>query len=492
MAGPPPHAVDIQARDSTQLDGKSCVDYAHDRAKEYGAALRFIGLLAGVGADQDIKDARALFSDVLSKIVQTTGEENSINKHERDFRASEQARNAASRSFGDALKQYRSEIDAARDLADAQGRNIGGSLAGWLASDPNVPSPLRSAAQGVMDAGAQHDVMRAKDAEMVRKNREALARALSSLWSGIKERYHAAIAAIQDGTWKQGLCKLGVDAGFLIIETAIGVALAAALTPAVAAAIKIVSRVVEKGSALVRISVRAQRVKLPAPKELGLDKTFKRPIDTSKELTEAEKKVLGAENQGNTRQTPDAGKTEAKGAATALSKKKIGDAAEAKAREDLKKQGFTDVAKVENKSGNGIDIVGRNPQTGEVKVVEVKANGSSLNGLQARGGPDNTERVLNTAEKSKANTWKEAKGDVANVREWLQNSPNTIHQIWKYEVDAATGVAKGPRVADWGWKPGEKPKRLKFRDAPEASQVEPPKPSVAANPPTGPPKRPQD
>ncbi|NJM79747.1 MAG: hypothetical protein HC854_09190 [Flavobacterium sp.] len=50
---------------------------------------------------------------------------------------------------------------------------------------------------------------------------------------------------------------------------------------------------------------------------------------------------------------------------------------EAKVIENLKAQGYTDVVQVQNNSSHGVDVIARNPLTGEVKCIEVKANTSN-------------------------------------------------------------------------------------------------------------------
>jgi hypothetical protein len=75
-------AVDLQAENQTQLDGKSCVDYAHDRAKEYAGVLRFIGLLAGIGSDEDVAEARRLVREALSEIGLETNARQALRNRE--------------------------------------------------------------------------------------------------------------------------------------------------------------------------------------------------------------------------------------------------------------------------------------------------------------------------------------------------------------------------------------------------------------------------
>jgi hypothetical protein len=387
-------APDVQPENQSQLDGQSCVDYAHDRAKEYAAALHFIGLLAGIGDDaSDIKAARDLVREALSEVIKSGGPSED-DKFQKDYRDAQQARDEASRAFGEALTRNRSAIGDARDAAEASGTQIPSSLADWLASEPNVPVDMRSAAQNVVSAEQKFDVWRGKDAERTKRARQSLSDDLDSLWAGLKKKYHEAIAAIDNGTWKTGLCKLGVDAGFLIVETAIGVALSAVLTPAVAAAMKVVSRVVEKGSALVRIGIKATRLKLEHATEKAIaDKTFKRTIDTSKELTAAEKKVLGPENQGTTKATPDAGNAEAKGAQKTEQQAKREKAAENPAKGKQGEEHYNEKnggRSLQNGRGNGIDNVKEN-KDGSIVFSEVKTSDKGiipLDGAENLGGKD--------------------------------------------------------------------------------------------------------
>ncbi|MBO0664594.1 hypothetical protein LQ948_18780, partial [Jiella sp. MQZ9-1] len=117
-------------------------------------------------------------------------------------------------------------------------------------------------------------------------------------------------------------------------------------------------------------------------------------------------------------------------------------------------------------SDNGIDLVGRNPETGAVKVVEVKANSASLNELQSEGGPKYANIQVNRALSGDGN-WKSMPSgmdDIADeLYDWFQGASYKEYEIWKYDVDDA-GNTTFRGKADWNWKPGTKPKRLKYRD----------------------------
>ena len=50
----------------------------------------------------------------------------------------------------------------------------------------------------------------------------------------------------------------------------------------------------------------------------------------------------------------------------------VGDCGETIAEDELKKEGYDEVISIKNNSGHGIDKIGRNSKTGQVKMVEVK------------------------------------------------------------------------------------------------------------------------
>jgi A nuclease of the HNH/ENDO VII superfamily with conserved LHH len=307
-------ATDVQAENQTQLDGKSCVDHAHDRAKEYAAALRFIGLLAGIGDDADVQEARRIVKEALREVGVAVSAPEALRNLEQ---AGRDQRNAEMK-MGEALAPW--DWSGERDKAwEAAGFPKGHDYNRWLETGPGVPANVMEAARNRRLAAENFDQSRQAFDE---HGRQVIKDLFSSLWDGFRSAYNAAVASIENGTWKTALCKAGVNAGFLVAETAVGAALAAVLTPAVAAALKIVGKVVEKGSHLVRIGVAATRTKIgKATAAAHADKTFKRPINTATELKEAEKRVLGPENQGTTTATPGAGKSEPKAAAVTPSNK---------------------------------------------------------------------------------------------------------------------------------------------------------------------------
>jgi hypothetical protein len=92
-----------------------------------------------------------------------------------------------------------------------------------------------------------------------------------------------------------------------------------------------------------------------------------------------------------------------------------GKCGEALAKEDLIKDGYTDVMEVQNKSGHGVDLMGRNAN-GDVRVLEVKTtDGTTAPGLKgdqaSMGGKDFTDSRL---------------GRAANGEGHYKNSPEAI------------------------------------------------------------------
>ena len=105
-----------------------------------------------------------------------------------------------------------------------------------------------------------------------------------------------------------------------------------------------------------------------------------------------------------------------------------GKCGEWQARRDLEDQGY-DVISVQNKSGHGIDVAGRNPKTGEVRVLEVKTTQTDvappLTGAgKSMGGERFTESRLGQAlgEKGHWQNQPEVKANTEKLGEWLKDA----------------------------------------------------------------------
>ena len=126
------------------------------------------------------------------------------------------------------------------------------------------------------------------------------------------------------------------------------------------------------------------------------------------------------------------------------------------AKMDMAKEGFDEIVAVQNKSGHGVDLVGRNSTTGEVKVWEVKATETttapSLSKQQAKlGGEKFTKDRLGRAAGGQGNYGKvvEAVENAETVNEWLKKAKNRNAPVSheKREVfldDLDKGCAKHP------------------------------------------------
>jgi len=179
-----------------------------------------------------------------------------------------------------------------------------------------------------------------------------------------------------------------------------------------------------------------------------------------------------------------------------LTTKEIGDLAETQAERDLMAQGYSTIYKVQNKSGNGVDLVGVNANGG-TKTVEVKANGAGLNRDQANmGGRRYAESRLrdaaNRTGRYKTLTRTQRK-DARKARVAIRNDSNPKYEVWKYDVDQNGNVTRH-RVGNWDYAPGKKPARLSFGQPPQNNvgvgqpQVRPPAtgPPAPATPPVQP------
>jgi hypothetical protein len=124
-------------------------------------------------------------------------------------------------------------------------------------------------------------------------------------------------------------------------------------------------------------------------------------------------------------------------------------------------EGFDEVMQVQNNSGHGIDLIGRNSKTGEVTVWEVKTtDGARAGSLSKRqeelGGQDFTKDRLGRAAGGKGNYGKvpEAVANAKKVKIWLEDAGKVTYE--KREVfidDIEKGCAKHPnrpsRSKDW-------------------------------------------
>jgi len=126
------------------------------------------------------------------------------------------------------------------------------------------------------------------------------------------------------------------------------------------------------------------------------------------------------------------------------------------AKMDMAKDGFDQVTAVQNNSGHGVDLIGRNSSTGEVKVWEVKttdgASAPSLSKAQKTlGGEKFTKNRLDNAARGVGNYGKvpEAMKNAKAAKNWIEDAKDAGKSITyeKREVfvdDLDKGCAKHP------------------------------------------------
>jgi len=129
----------------------------------------------------------------------------------------------------------------------------------------------------------------------------------------------------------------------------------------------------------------------------------------------------------------------------------IGQTGESAVKDFLERNGFTDVRPMQNPSGHGIDFVARDPG-GNLRVVEVKANGSRLSAAQSAGAHDFAESRAGRALRQDG-PWKnatpEARLAAAEVQAEIDSGRKVLGLVARVEVDATTGEVKRIVLSIW-------------------------------------------
>ena len=148
-------------------------------------------------------------------------------------------------------------------------------------------------------------------------------------------------------------------------------------------------------------------------------------------------------------------------------KEKLGDFGERVVRKLLENDGFDDFFQVQNKSGNGVDIVARNSKTGEVKVIEVK---SSQQEAMWNNGNSPKKLPLSKDQQAGGKVYSKSRlGRAANREDGWKNTPKATEQAElaqeaikdasaegkvsyeKYDVyvDKSGGLRTAPKQRNW-------------------------------------------
>ena len=172
-----------------------------------------------------------------------------------------------------------------------------------------------------------------------------------------------------------------------------------------------------------------------------------------------EAKLAGEAKLAKEAEEKAAGTVEKNKKDTTIKKKNTGEkgkCGEWLAKMDMVKDGFDEVVAVQNNSGHGVDLIGRNSKTGEVKVWEVKAtDGPSAPGLsQAQsklGGEKFTKDRLGKAVGGKGNYGKvpEAMANAEKALDWIKSAtkkgkPPVYEKREVFVGDLEKGCGKHP------------------------------------------------
>lgn len=164
---------------------------------------------------------------------------------------------------------------------------------------------------------------------------------------------------------------------------------------------------------------------IPGGKGAGV---AKKGAEAAGALKKTEKAAEAAKDVGKADNAKHAGKEDG-GYVKGPSTREKGKCGEWLAKQDMGKEGFDEIVEVQNKSGHGVDLVGRNSQTGEVKVWEVKTTeGTRAPGLSKEqaelGGEKFAEDRLKRAANGKGNYGKvpEAMDNAEKAQDWLKSA----------------------------------------------------------------------
>jgi len=434
-------------------------DQIYNRLMEYGAQLQVLGVLAGVfEATPDGVSGETLRAE-LAKVMAayTTG--------------------LVERSKRTSWRQYDSLLDVASISSGLLHKG-----AGWAASQFGADDTAKS-----LSAAGDLLIETDPNALLYNMGKDWLEKTIASC----KARWDEFWLDVQQKGALVAMARLKADADFLAGEIALDIAMGV-VTGGAAVGIKLVAkrlagevteiaiRVASKVAANVPDANLARKLEVP---DRAIDpKILNEILDEDKLGTGSKSADVSARGE-----VPDPPKEKPDGDSEALSNGKVGDLAEDQARRDLAQKGYTDQRVIQNPQGNGVDIIARNPETGEVMFAEVKANGATMSGDQRDlGGPtyvrDRLQRVI-AGDKEWSGATPQQVRDAKEAIKWLNANP-AFKEI-RYDVDRVTGAATNYRERSWDYEQGQRPRALPWRDAQgnEVTQAGKPKQPQARAPP---------
>lgn len=364
--------------------------------------------------------------------------------------------------------------DSARSHTDAAAT---GSFEDWVNQighdwfNYSLPWAQDGSAKAWHERMAREDKARAETLEAVASQEYATAKEklkafFEALWKAIEQRW-------RECGFLYAASTTATDAVFVVADLALGAGLSAAARtllkslkftvhislPAAGAAVASAGAEGLKVTKDTLISVTAI-VGVPGSVLRKITRTYKAgDLDREFHLDDTHAGGHAEDPQAPIKDKPDDKKK--------LSSKAIGDKAEEQARKKLHDDGYKDQRVIQNPQGNGVDVMARNPKTGDVAFAEVKANGARLSPDQAyRGGPDYVRDRLKRVVNQKgewAGATQAQMDDAQDVLDWFNGNEPSFKEI-KYDVDPETGDVSNYRERDWNYSPGQRPEDLKWRD----------------------------
>ncbi|MGO7990416.1 hypothetical protein [Rhizobium leguminosarum] len=327
-----PHlAPDVRPNSEYTADNQ-CVAHAMDVAGQYAAQVHFLGVIAGVyGAEQQREAVEKIKAAVSDLIKETSGVLNKIN-------------------------------NMANDAALGWG---GGLLDNYFAVGEWFERNLMFDGDAMADETAKLRAEHLSEA----KRAEARKRFLRD-WNTLKDQivgyakktYDEIKQLCLNGQWKVALCKFGIDLAFAVLESAVIAAVAAVTAGAGAVAARVGLTAIKRGEKFAVSLIRKDRP----------GKAFELGDVKNSDLSEAERRILGSDNQGSTVPDPKQGPAEVADDAAAKKAKQQQSGKEARTNGQDGENFYKDTRggrALQNDSGNGIDNIKDDPLTfNEIKT----------------------------------------------------------------------------------------------------------------------------
>lgn len=287
---------DVTAPDVTSPDQYSglaaCGQLTQDKIDEYAATVKFIKLLAGIGPDNDVRDARDAVRQAIANALATP---------ER-LQEAEAAARAAEERFRAETNRVFGEGDIADDVAMRPAIYL---------NDPNYADQLYG-------DDAWYDAWEANN-DAIENTYRVSAQISREEWNawiqGWVDWFNEIKTKLGEGRVLEMICAVLVEGTFIVVEELVTwgmAAVAGAVTGGVGAiAVKIVARATIAGSRTALVSVRAVRVvgsEALTRQALGRanDVSYPRPVDAS-DLEGPEARILDEDFYGghDTQETID-------------------------------------------------------------------------------------------------------------------------------------------------------------------------------------------